>query len=146
MKIKISKQKRVIKEQKEQVNEVAPAIPAIGGALARFAPKIIKGVGALLGGSKDSEKDAQALIDKSQLDPVVIKSDDLEQIEQILRSIEAKISDLKGAQTKDDQASPAYQKSMADTSSAGEKGKSSGVSALRKAASAAAGMMSKDKK
>ena len=105
-------QKRVIKEQKEKLDEIGPAGPAIGSAIASFAPKIIKGVASLITGDDDAEEHATALVDKSQLDPVVIKSKNLENIQQILRSIEAKISDLSAAQSKDDQASPAYQKSM----------------------------------
>jgi len=97
MKIKITKNKSLMKE--EAINEIAPLAAVGARALTALAPKIIKGVAGLIGGGGDSEKDAQALIDKSQTDPVVIKSQDLTDVEQILRSIEAQVTKLVASAT-----------------------------------------------
>ena len=115
MKIKISKQKRTIKEEKKPVNEVAPLVAMAGSALSKLAPKIIKGVAGLVGGG-DSEKDAAALIDKSQLDPIVIKSQELQAIQQLLQSIEAKISELASSSSTDEMPSPTARDATAKAS------------------------------
>ena len=92
MKIKITKNKNLIKEEKQQLKE--------NPALARLAPAIIKGVGKLLGGvfgDDDAEEIAKEIIDQSQTDPIVMKGQDLSDIEAVLRSIESQISSMSAA-------------------------------------------------
>lgn len=92
MKIKITKNKNLIKEEKQQLKE--------NPALARLAPAIIKGVGKLLGGvfgDDDAEEIAKEIIDQSQTDPIVMKGQDISDIEAILRSIESQISAMGAA-------------------------------------------------
>ena len=76
---------------------------------------IIKGVAGLVGGD-DSEKDAAALNDKSQLDPIVIKSQELQAIQQLLQSIEAKISELASSSSTDEMPSPTARDATAKAS------------------------------
>lgn len=111
MKIKINKRKKEQLNETKNINEAAPAaaVPLIGGVLKRALPGVLKSIGSFLGlgGSKQPEKIAQSIIDKSQTDPIAIESSDLAEIEALLRSIEAQLSTMKDIQTKDDQPSPA---------------------------------------
>tara|TARA_R110002020_G_scaffold216994_1_gene424810 strand:+ start:179 stop:721 length:543 start_codon:yes stop_codon:yes gene_type:complete len=111
VKIKINKRNKEQLNEAQAIHELAPAaaVPLIGGVLKKALPGVLKSIGSFigLGGSKQPEKIAQSIIDKSQTDPIAIESSDLAEIEALLRSIEAQLSAMKDIQTKDDQPSPA---------------------------------------
>ena len=89
MKIKIIKESKAPRSEKEPLNELAPAV---GMLLKQLAPMLL---GAITGGGeKNAEENAEELVKFTRSNPLVTQSKDMIDIKQILQAIQAQLANI----------------------------------------------------